>query len=79
MPFSARTVLVALLVVAPLTSRDARAQSPNISAVVTIDPAIHTEPLDGRMILLFSRNGDSEPRFPDCRGHQCHSDFRTGC
>lgn len=68
MPFSARSALFALFIVAPLTSGDTGAQSRDISVIVTIDQALHTEPIDGRVILLFARDGESEPRFQTAAG-----------
>lgn len=37
--------------------------NPPFEFQVSIDPALHEAALDGRLILLLSKNGESEPRF----------------
>jgi hypothetical protein len=52
-------VLLALAAVAPA----AHAQEDGFRVAVTFDAAQQPEPQDGRLVLLFARTGDPEPRF----------------
>ena len=51
---SARAFVALLVAATPAISMDFR---------VAIDPALHAEPLDGRLLLILSTDDEEEPRF----------------